>query len=166
MQSNLIFMSYLQFIIAYTKHFTVIKAFHSCWMCSWLNNTFFLVSGAIIKLSLIDGNIYTEAPAFYSKHAECLIRSRLAAPPLFLHPHGDEHAKRANCHFCTRFNIQGQSAGQKAIMTFLKHKKISSKCSCYGNPVKQYSQRNSLALEADDSEKLSPAVMHVHAWFE
>lgn len=76
---------------------------------------FFLVSGAILKLSLIDGKINTETPAFYSKHAECLIRSPLAAPPLFLHPQGDEHAKRANCHFCTRFNIQGQSAGRKLL---------------------------------------------------
>lgn len=89
--------------------------------------------------------------------SECLIRSRLAAPPLFLHPQGDEHAKRTNCHFCTWFNIVGQPAGQKAIMTLSKHKKIVPNISVRDNQVKQYRQTDLPALESDDSEKLSPA---------
>lgn len=88
---------------------------------------------------------------------ECLIRSPLAAPPLFLHPQGDEHAKRANFHFCTWLNIQGQSAGQKKRLGLSKHKKIVPHISGRDNQVKQYGRTDLPALQSDDSEKLSPA---------
>lgn len=89
--------------------------------------------------------------------SECLIRSRLAAPPLFLHPRGDEHAKRPNCYFCTRFNIQGQPAGQKAITALSKHKKIVPNIPVRNNQVEQCCRTDLPALESDDSEKRSPA---------
>lgn len=42
-------------------------------------------------------------------------------------------------------------------MTISKHKKIVPNIPVRGNQVKQYCQRDLLALESDDSEKLSPA---------